>query len=139
MPAFSIVTVKDLGRVVQGVRRSCKLTQAQLAERAGLLPKTLSVIENGSGQVLIANVMKCLVALDVRIELHVQGAPATSSAALERSAGIGDTVRTARKGSTQLVSRGKVSGARNEADATAQAVEVDAAPAVVSPATHERW
>lgn len=69
MSRYVAATSKDLGELVRGFRKQLGWTQAQLAERAGLLPKTVSAIEAGGGQVLLANVMRCLSALDVGLSL----------------------------------------------------------------------
>lgn len=69
MQHFLIPTCADLGAVVRGVRKSRGLTQAQLAQRAGLLPKTISAIETGAGQVLVSSLMRCLSALGVDLQL----------------------------------------------------------------------
>jgi HTH-type transcriptional regulator/antitoxin HipB len=66
---YLAATSKDVGELVRGFRKQRGWTQAQLAERAGLLPKTVSAIEAGSGQVLLANVMRCLSALNVGLSL----------------------------------------------------------------------
>jgi transcriptional regulator with XRE-family HTH domain len=62
-------TPKELGHLIRGYRRQRDWTQAQLAQQAGLLPKTLSAIEAGTGHVLLANVMRCLSALEVDLYL----------------------------------------------------------------------
>lgn len=69
MSRYLAATPKDLGELVRGFRKQRGWTQARLAERAGLFPKTISAIEAGSGQVLLANVMRCLSALDLDLSL----------------------------------------------------------------------
>lgn len=69
MPRYLAATPKELGELVRGFRKKLGWTQARLAERAGLFPKTVSAIEAGSGQVLLANVMRCLSALDLDLSL----------------------------------------------------------------------
>lgn len=69
MSQYLVATAKDFGELFRGFRKQRGWTQAQLAERAGLLPKTVSAIETGGGQVLLANVMRCLSALEVDLSL----------------------------------------------------------------------
>jgi transcriptional regulator with XRE-family HTH domain len=66
---YLAATTKDFGQLIRGFRKQRAWTQARLAERAGLLPKTISAIEAGAGQVLLANVMRALSALDVDLSL----------------------------------------------------------------------
>ena len=77
MTRYLVATTKDLGELIRGFRKQRGWTQARLAERAGLLPKTVSAIEAGSGQVLLANVMRCLSALDVDLSLDARSGPRT--------------------------------------------------------------
>ena len=69
MPKYLAPTPKELGQLIRGYRRQREWTQAQLAQQAGLLPKTLSAIEAGTGHVLLTNVMRCLSALEVDLYL----------------------------------------------------------------------
>jgi HTH-type transcriptional regulator/antitoxin HipB len=66
---YLVPTPKELGELVRGFRKQRGWTQALLAEHAGLLPKTVSAIEAGNGQVLLANVMRCLSALELDLSL----------------------------------------------------------------------
>jgi HTH-type transcriptional regulator/antitoxin HipB len=78
MSRYLAATPRDLGELIRGFRKQRGWTQARLAERAGLLPKTVSAIEAGSGQVLLANVMRCLSALDVDLSLDSRTEAATA-------------------------------------------------------------
>lgn len=69
MSAYLVPTPKELGELIRGFRKQLGWTQAHLAEHAGLLAKTVSAIEAGNGQVLLANVMRCLSALEVDVSL----------------------------------------------------------------------
>lgn len=69
MTRYLVATAKDFGELIRGFRKQRGWTQARLAEQAGLLPKTISAIENGSGQVLLSNVMRCLSTLEVSMSL----------------------------------------------------------------------
>lgn len=86
MAAYLVPTPKDLGALVRGFRKQRGWTQALLADRAGLLPKTVSAIETGNGQVLLANVMRCLSALE--LELSLDSRPAPGAAPGRRSARV---------------------------------------------------
>ena len=77
MSRYVAATTKDFGELIRGFRKQRGWTQARLAERAGLLPKTVSAIEAGGGQVLLANVMRCLSALDVDLSLDSRSGPRT--------------------------------------------------------------
>lgn len=77
MPRYLVATAKDLGELIRGFRKQRGWTQARLAERAGLLPKTVSAIEAGGGHVLLANVMRCLSALDVDLSLDARSGTRT--------------------------------------------------------------
>jgi len=46
-------------------RKLCGLTQAQLADRAGVSPRTLQRLEDGDGGVTLENVLRILRALGV--------------------------------------------------------------------------
>ena len=78
MSRYLAATPKELGELVRGFRKQLGWTQARLAEKAGLFPKTISAIEAGSGQVLLANVMRCLSALDLDLSLGSRTAIGTT-------------------------------------------------------------
>jgi transcriptional regulator with XRE-family HTH domain len=63
--SFLIPTSKDFGQMVRGFRKRRGWTQAQLAQATGLLPKTISALESGTGNVLLGNAMRCLAAMEV--------------------------------------------------------------------------
>jgi DNA-binding XRE family transcriptional regulator len=58
----------DLGRALRVRRRRAGLTQAALAERAGIRLETLSRIENGRGNPTVGTVKAILDGLDGRAE-----------------------------------------------------------------------
>jgi HTH-type transcriptional regulator / antitoxin HipB len=90
VPRYLVPTAKEFGQLVRGFRKQRGLTQARLAQQSGLLPKTISAIEAGSGQVLLANVMRCLSALDVDLSLDARSGTRTIDA-------TGDEVKHATK------------------------------------------
>ncbi|MBL8954066.1 MAG: helix-turn-helix domain-containing protein, partial [Myxococcaceae bacterium] len=48
---FSVSTPGQLAQVLRGFRKAKGLTQAELARRGGLLPKTVSAVENDPSKV----------------------------------------------------------------------------------------
>lgn len=84
MPGYLAPTPIELGAVVRGYRKQRGWTQAQLARQAALLPKTISAIETGGGQVLLSNVMRCLSALGVQLVVQDRADDDASSVTGER-------------------------------------------------------
>ena len=62
---FLASSEQDIGTLLLGIRRVRGLTQAELAARAGVLPKTVSAIENSTGRVLVGTLMRCISALEI--------------------------------------------------------------------------
>lgn len=99
MSRYLAATPKDFGQLIRGFRKQRGWTQARLAEQAGLLPKTVSAIETGGGHVLLANVMRCLSALDVslhldsRVPAHTLHEPAPTAIQSLRAASVADTLK----------------------------------------------
>jgi transcriptional regulator with XRE-family HTH domain len=66
-----IASASQLGSVLQGYRKQRRLTQAQAAARVGMHPKTISLLETGSGEgVSLSSILKLLSALDVEFVLR---------------------------------------------------------------------
>lgn len=61
---------KHLGNALRTVRKSRKMTQAALAERAGIRQATVSDIENGLTSTTKV-LLKILNALGAKLELHI--------------------------------------------------------------------
>lgn len=61
---------RQLGSAVRRFRRGRKLTQAQLANRAGLRQGTVSQVENGLETVKLTTVMDLMRALDLEVVLQ---------------------------------------------------------------------
>jgi DNA-binding XRE family transcriptional regulator len=59
----------SIGSRIRSLRRSKRLTQRDLADRAGLLPKSISSIEN-DGEFLLSTLSKVLDTLDVELVLR---------------------------------------------------------------------
>ena len=70
---FQVQSAEELGSLLRGLRRARRLTQAQLATRASLLPKTISALESGSGHVLVSTLMRCISALEVEMTIAPRG------------------------------------------------------------------
>jgi transcriptional regulator with XRE-family HTH domain len=62
---FLVLSESDLGALMLALRRARGLTQAELALQAGVLPKTVSAIENSVGHVLVGTLMRCISALEI--------------------------------------------------------------------------
>lgn len=62
-------SARELSNALRNARKAQKLSQAELASRAGLWPRTISMIETGSGDTRLETVFSLLAALD--LELHV--------------------------------------------------------------------
>lgn len=58
---------KQLGAIIRRARRSLKLTQHQLGEKAGLWQESVSKIENGSRGAKLETCLDLLAALDLEI------------------------------------------------------------------------
>ena len=103
MTRYLAPTPRELGQLIRGYRRQRAWTQAQLAERAGLLPKTLSAIEAGTGHVLLANVMRCLSALelDLYLALRTSAQPNEEPSRTQLVEPLRPIAKKARKASSQ--------------------------------------
>lgn len=62
-------TTKDLGNALRNARKARKLTQAELASRAGIWQRTVSNIETGASGAKVDTIFDLLAALD--LELHI--------------------------------------------------------------------
>ena len=100
MDQYLVTGSKELGTLLRSMRRTRGLTQAALAARAGILPKTVSAIESGMGQVLVTTLMRCLSALE--LELFLAPRPSLSPGA-ETSATV-----------TKITKAPRTTKARNE-------------------------
>ncbi len=70
---YSIRTASQLGPVLQGQRKSRKLTQKTLGLQVGLLPKTISALESTPENCSIASLFKALSALNLELVLRPKG------------------------------------------------------------------
>ena len=66
---YTIRIGQQLGPSVKSMRKSRGLTQKEAAFKAGVLPKTISALENGSTTVTIETLLKLLAIYDYTLEL----------------------------------------------------------------------
>lgn len=112
MTQYLAPTPRELGALVRGFRKDRGWTQAQLAEQVGLYPKTISLLETGGGNVLLATAMRCLAALEVDVCL------ATRNTATQRAGsslvGRSSTKDDSRSGAVPTQEKPAATRARNE-------------------------
>ena len=70
MDKQKIFTAEQLGRVLQGYRKSQELTQTETASRVGLQQKTVSALEINTAASSIESLFKLLSALDLTISIE---------------------------------------------------------------------
>jgi HTH-type transcriptional regulator/antitoxin HipB len=68
-----ISTERQLGHLLQGARKNARLTQAQLAQQAGISQERLSVLELNPGRITVERLLRLLGALG--LELTIQKKP----------------------------------------------------------------
>lgn len=71
-----ISTEKQLGQLLQGQRKSCGLTQGQLAQQAGISQERLSVLELNPGRITIERLLRLAGALGLELVVQGKAAPA---------------------------------------------------------------
>ena len=76
---YSANTSTQLAKLLIGRRKSLKLTQKQTGERVGILPKTISSMENSLETCTIKSFLKLLSALDLELVLRAKETPTASS------------------------------------------------------------
>lgn len=74
----ALVTSSQLGAVLQGARKSLKITQAQLGERLGLSQRRISELERAPGTLSVDQLMALCTQLG--LQLTVQPREKTSPA-----------------------------------------------------------
>ncbi|MBN1448516.1 MAG: helix-turn-helix domain-containing protein [Bacteroidetes bacterium] len=70
---YHIVTLQQLGHAVRASRRGHRLSQAEVAGRIGMLPKTVSRLERDPGSAMVDSLFDLLSALDLEIVLQPKG------------------------------------------------------------------
>lgn len=66
---YFAVTTSQLGVHIRNARKKAALTQKELAEKTGLLPKTISLLENSPENSRIDNLFRVASVLDLEIHL----------------------------------------------------------------------
>ena len=64
-----IATPTQLALILQNYRKSLGLTQIEMAEKTGLLPKTISLMENSPEKSRIDNLFRLI--SELNLELHL--------------------------------------------------------------------
>lgn len=87
----------DFSRIVKTQRESLKMTQGELASRAGVTRQLIARIENGTGDPALSNVLRVLAALDLRLSAnssvtHGKDAAGTSAPRIELPRSVYDAV-----------------------------------------------
>lgn len=62
-------TPGQIGNLVHRIRKSRRLTQAQLGEKAGLRQETISLIETGNPATRLDTILSVLAALDLEFRI----------------------------------------------------------------------
>lgn len=62
-------TPGQIGNLVRRTRKSRRLTQAQLGDRAGLRQETISLIETGNPAARLKTILAVLAALDLELRI----------------------------------------------------------------------
>jgi HTH-type transcriptional regulator/antitoxin HipB len=82
LQAVSVRAPDQIGRVFRRWRKARKLTQAQLAKKAGLSQKTISTIENGIKTAEFDTLLSICAALDLEFVVRERPQTIASSARL---------------------------------------------------------
>ena len=67
---YFITTPAQIGKVLKGRRGSLQLTQKETGDKVGVLPKTVSALENSPERSTIETLFKCISALDLELVLR---------------------------------------------------------------------
>jgi len=73
MNDYPVKTPQQLGAVLQGYRKTHKLTQAQVGARVRLPQKEISKLEMNPANTSLARVFKLLAALDLELVVRARG------------------------------------------------------------------
>lgn len=72
--SYPVHTPQQLADILQGQRKSKRLTQKAVGEIVGLLPKTISSLESAPERASIASLFKLLSALELELVLRPKSA-----------------------------------------------------------------
>lgn len=70
-----VPNISQLGPLLQGRRKSLGLTQKEAAKKTGLLPKTISALENNPSGSTLDSLFSLLSALDIELLFQDKQAP----------------------------------------------------------------
>lgn len=80
-----IQSIEDLGRTIAGLRKERALTQAALAQAAGISRQRLNGLESGKlGDLRLTTLFRILAALGLTMSFQVEGRPHLTSILRER-------------------------------------------------------
>jgi len=69
---YNVHTASQLATAVKSRRKTRKLTQQEVASRVGLLPKTVSALENSPDTSSVDSLFKLLAALELELVLRTK-------------------------------------------------------------------
>ena len=72
-------TAYQLGKILRARRKELNLTQKEAAEKRGLLPKTISLLENETERCSLESFYKYLSSLDLKIQIQSKDLKASQS------------------------------------------------------------
>jgi len=67
---YYIATLNQLGHALRSSRKGLRLTQGEIADRIGILPKTVSRLERDPGSAMVDSLFDLLSALELEIVLQ---------------------------------------------------------------------
>jgi HTH-type transcriptional regulator/antitoxin HipB len=72
---YTVHTPRQLGQVLKGERSTRHLTQAEVATRVGLLPKTISKLERDPDSATLESLFKLLSSLQLELVVRSKSTP----------------------------------------------------------------
>lgn len=87
LPPVSVRASEQFGRVLRRWRKAKKMTQADLAKKAGLTQKTISHIESGTKTAELVTILSVCTALDLEIVIRERPQTMASSSRLNEMFG----------------------------------------------------
>ena len=75
MREYRVITAKQLGTILQGIRREKKKTQQEVGYRAGLAQNAVSMLEADTRNAGLARIFKLLSALELEMVIRYREEP----------------------------------------------------------------
>lgn len=75
---YAVYTPRQLGQVLKGRRTMLRLTQAEIAARVGMLPKTVSKLERDPDTASLESLFKLLSSLELELIVRPKSTASTS-------------------------------------------------------------